>query len=181
MTARQVASLDPAPVPVSPPATTPTDFGNPAAQPAGLIISEPEPTADENWQVRVSSPGTTSDLMIRFDSEDAARQWSADELSARLQALAEQARKTLRLRRANFARKGGDGQHNDYDVLDGDRDVGCIYLVDSQNGTESWYWGVSLQVTGRNSYGHAGSLEEAKAAFRREYESLKGTQTIGSG
>jgi hypothetical protein len=95
MTARQVASLDPTPVQDTPPAITPGDFGNPTAQPAGLLISEPEWVADENWQVRVSLPGTTSDFDIRFDSEDAARQWSADELSALLQALAEQAKKTV--------------------------------------------------------------------------------------
>jgi hypothetical protein len=181
MSARPVASVDPAPLQAIPPATTQTDFGNPATRPAELIIIEPERIADENWQVRVSSPGTTSDFAIRFDSEDAARQWSADELFASLQALAEQAKKSLRLRRANLSRKGGEGQHNDYDVLDGDRDVGCIYLLDSKSSTETWFWGVSLQVTGRNSHGHVGSLEEAKAAFRTEYESWKRTQPGGSG
>jgi hypothetical protein len=28
---------------------------------------------------------------------------------------------------------------------------------------------VSFQLTNRKSYGHAGSIEEAKAAFRAEY------------
>jgi hypothetical protein len=34
---------------------------------------------------------------------------------------------------------------------------------------------VSFQVTKRKSYGYANSLEEAKAAFRAEYETWKGT------
>jgi hypothetical protein len=32
------------------------------------------------------------------------------------------------------------------------------------------------QITGRTSYGHATSLEDAKAAFRAEYEARKGTK-----
>jgi hypothetical protein len=57
-------------------------------------------------------------------------------------------------------------QHEDYDVFEGDRDVGRIF----QQADGSWFWGVSFQITGRKSYGHATSLEEAKAAFRAEYE-----------
>ena len=75
----------------------------------------------------------------------------------------------LTLRRANASRKGGPWQHEDYDVFDGEHDVGRIYLVDGYDGNEIWFWGVSFQLTGRKSYGHATSLEEAKAAFRAEY------------
>jgi hypothetical protein len=174
MSAQQAASA--APTPILPTALQ-ADFGNPVTRPVELVISEPKRIADENWQVRLSLPDTTNDFEIRFDCEDAARQWCAEELSVSLQALAEQAKKSLRLRRANPSRKGGEGQHSDFDVFDGDRAVGCIYPVDSQSGTETWFWGVSLQVIGRNSHGHAGSLEEAKAAFRTEYESWKGPQT----
>ena len=39
---------------------------------------------------------------------------------------------TLILRRANVSRKGGSWQDDDYDVFDGDRDVGRIYLIDRQ-------------------------------------------------
>jgi hypothetical protein len=46
------------------------------------------------------------------------------------------------LRRANVSRKGASWQHEDYDVFDGDRDVGRIYLVDSYDGNETWYWRV---------------------------------------
>ena len=58
-------------------------------------------------------------------------------------------------------------------MFDGERDVGCIYLVDESEGNETWFWGVSFQLTGRKSYGHAASLEEAKAAFRPEYAAWK--------
>jgi hypothetical protein len=71
----------------------------------------------------------------------------------------------LILRRANVSRKSGSWQHEDYDVFDDDRDVGRIYLVDSNAGTETWFWGVSFQLTNRKSYGHAPTLDEAKAAF----------------
>jgi hypothetical protein len=74
----------------------------------------------------------------------------------------------LMLRRASASRKGGHWQHEDYDVFDGDSDVGRIYLVDGYGGRETWFWGVSFQVTKRKSYGYADSIEEAKAAVRAE-------------
>jgi hypothetical protein len=40
-------------------------------------------------------------------------------------------RSALILRRANVSRKGGPWQHEDYDVFDGEREVGRIYLIDS--------------------------------------------------
>ena len=80
----------------------------------------------------------------------------------------------LVLRRANVPRKGGSWQHEDYDVFDGHRDVGRVYLVDGYRGDETRFWGVSFQLTGRKSYGHATSLDEAKAAaFGAEYEAWK--------
>lgn len=87
----------------------------------------------------------------------------------------------LTIRRANVSAKGGHWRHEDYDVFDGEREIGRIYLVDGCDGKESWFWGVSFQVTKRNSYGYATSLEEAKAAFRAQYEAWKGTQDSGSG
>jgi hypothetical protein len=36
--------------------------------------------------------------------------------------------------------------------------------------TERWFWGVSFMLTNRRSYGHAGTLEDAKAACRAECE-----------
>jgi hypothetical protein len=43
----------------------------------------------------------------------------------------------LVLRRANVSRISGSWQHEDYDVFDGDRDVGRIYLVDGYAGNET--------------------------------------------
>jgi hypothetical protein len=76
----------------------------------------------------------------------------------------------LILRRANVCRKGGPWQHEDFDVMDGAREVGRVYLIDSYGGTEAWFWGVSFQLTGRKSYVRAESLDDAKTAFRAEYE-----------
>jgi hypothetical protein len=76
----------------------------------------------------------------------------------------------LILRRANVSRKSGYWQHEDYDVFDGEREIGRIYLIDGYDGKETWFWGVSFQVTKRKSYGYALSLDDAKAAFRAEYE-----------
>jgi hypothetical protein len=79
----------------------------------------------------------------------------------------------LLLRRANISRKGGTWQHDDFDVFDGDRGIGRIYRVKASN--ESWFWGVSFQLTGRKSYGSAVSLDEAKALFKAEYDNWKRT------
>jgi hypothetical protein len=75
----------------------------------------------------------------------------------------------LILRRAQV-RKRGESQPDDYDVFDGDRDVGRIYLVHAGDGAETWFWGVSFRIAKRKSYGYASTLEQASAAFRVEYE-----------
>jgi hypothetical protein len=75
----------------------------------------------------------------------------------------------LTLRRASVSRISGSWQHEDYDVFDGERDVGRIY-VDGYAGNERWFWGVDFTITNRKSYGRAKSLDEAKAASREEYE-----------
>jgi hypothetical protein len=83
---------------------------------------------------------------------------------------------TLILRRANVSRKGGSWQHEDYDVFDGERCVGRIFL--DANGT--WLWGLSFEfhLTGRKSYGHAATLEEAKAGVPAKYSALKQTALL---
>jgi hypothetical protein len=80
----------------------------------------------------------------------------------------------LILRRPQVPRKRGESHHEDYDVFDGDRDVGRIYLVHSADRADTWFWGVSFKVTKRKSYGYAISLEEAKAGFTAEYLASKG-------
>ena len=77
------------------------------------------------------------------------------------------------LRRANASRKGGHWQDEDYDVFDGERDVGRVYLVDANDGQETRFWGVSFDLTHRKSYGYVSSLDNAKAAFRAEYVASK--------
>jgi hypothetical protein len=75
---------------------------------------------------------------------------------------------TLILRSANSYREGGDWNVDDFDVFDGDRVVGRIYRVNSAD--RVWFWGVSFLLTNRKGYGHSDSLDEAKVAFRAEYE-----------
>jgi hypothetical protein len=74
--------------------------------------------------------------------------------------------RTLILRRASILRPSGSWSETDYDVFDGERDVGRIF----QQADGAWFWGVSFQLTGRKSYGHAAWLDAAKAAFRAAYE-----------
>jgi hypothetical protein len=75
------------------------------------------------------------------------------------------------------SRISGSWQDEDYDVFDGEREVGRIYLADSYGDREKWFWGVSFQLTGRKSYGHATSVDEAKAAF----QSIGALMAMGSG
>jgi hypothetical protein len=85
---------------------------------------------------------------------------------------------TLVLRRANLSRISGQWQDEDYDVFDGtggtERDVERIF----QQADGRWFWGVSFQLTDRKSYGHATSLDEAKAAFKAEYEAWQSQTRI---
>jgi hypothetical protein len=75
---------------------------------------------------------------------------------------------SLVLRRANVSRPSGAWKEEDFDVFDGERDVGRIFRINAA--TEIWWWGVGFQVIGRKSYGTAATLDEAKAAFKAKYE-----------
>jgi hypothetical protein len=70
----------------------------------------------------------------------------------------------LTLRHAQGHRPGNWGP-DDYEVLDGERVVGRIYL--DTNG--HWFRGVSWMLTKRKSYGTAASRDDAMAAFKAEY------------
>jgi hypothetical protein len=84
----------------------------------------------------------------------------------------------LTLRRASVSRISGNWDDDDYDVFDGDRDVGRIFRENAHE--ELWFWGVDFTITNRKSYGHSSSLDEAKAAFRAEYLDWKGTDNGGA-
>jgi hypothetical protein len=85
----------------------------------------------------------------------------------------------LVLRRANASRISGSWQQEDYKCST--ETTRRIPLVDSDGGNQTWFWGVSFQLTKRKSYGHAVSLEEAKLAFRAEYLTWKGTEKGSTG
>jgi hypothetical protein len=73
----------------------------------------------------------------------------------------------LTLRPAQGHRRGDWGP-DDYDVLDGERDVGAS--IASTRPHEVWWWGVDFMLTYRKSYGNAPTREEAMATFKAEYE-----------
>ena len=96
---------------------------------------------------------------------DVTRVRITDAGQARWRSAASLAYPTLILRRVT-----GRRHHHDYDVFDGDHDVGRIYLVDNYG---RWFWGSNIQITGRKSYGFATSLEAAKTAFKAQYLAWK--------
>ena len=77
----------------------------------------------------------------------------------------------LLLRATKQPRQGGNRNLDDFDVFDGNRRIGRIYRTDARQ--QRWFWGVKLRLTGRNSYGTAASLDEAKELFKTEYERWK--------
>ena len=79
---------------------------------------------------------------------------------------------SLILRRAKVSRPGGQWEDEDYDVFDGDRDVGRIYRVTDQPDS-AWFWGVSFDLTGRKSYGHAGVRFAAGVSLESELLHLR--------
>jgi hypothetical protein len=81
----------------------------------------------------------------------------------------------LALRPANVSRKGGPWSEHDFDIFDGDRNVGRVYGVGGRPDGE-WFWGLSFQLTGRKKCGRASSLDDAKAAFKAGYEAWRATQ-----
>ena len=74
----------------------------------------------------------------------------------------------LLLRHANASRQGGPWQHDDFDVLDGERHVGRIYLVDAYGGNETWFGASASSLPGARATGTPRRL--AKAAFSRAAE-----------
>jgi hypothetical protein len=63
----------------------------------------------------------------------------------------------------------GSGTQHDYDVFDGIRPVGRIYLFESRSNRAVWFWGILFDVAKRKCYGYAPSLEDAKAAIKEAY------------
>jgi hypothetical protein len=82
----------------------------------------------------------------------------------------------LILRRANVSRKGGQWQHEDFDVFGGERESRPRLSGRCLRRKRNLVWGVSFQLTGRKSYGHAPTLDDAKAAFKAEYAAWRATQ-----
>jgi hypothetical protein len=77
---------------------------------------------------------------------------------------------SLILKRAKLSRPSGQWQDEDYDVLADGKVVGRIYEDDSASTPPElrWFWSIiEIAPTVPNkTYGHAATLDEAKAKFR---------------
>jgi hypothetical protein len=70
----------------------------------------------------------------------------------------------LALRRANVSRRSGPWSETDFDVFDGDRDLGRVYrLTIGRTGHGA---GGVVSAHGPKTCGHAPTLDDAKAAGR---------------
>jgi hypothetical protein len=67
----------------------------------------------------------------------------------------------------NLCCRSGPWSEDDFEVFDGDRCTGRVYRVDSQ--PEVWFRGVTFHLTGKATYGHVPTFDEAKAAFKATY------------
>jgi hypothetical protein len=74
----------------------------------------------------------------------------------------------LVLRHASESRLSAMSTEDDFNVFDGERELGRIYRVTDEP-TSHWFWGVRFELIRRKSYGYASSLNEATAAFKAEY------------
>jgi hypothetical protein len=77
----------------------------------------------------------------------------------------------LVLRHASESRASATSSEDDFNVFDGEPELGRIYRVTDEPSSH-WFWGLSFELIRRKSYGYALSLDEAKAAFEAEYSTL---------
>lgn len=83
-------------------------------------------------------------------------------------------RMPLRLIPASKSRKDGEWSAEDYDVFDGDKEVGRIYRINDP--VEKWFWGFAFGITNPAKYGRViGKREDAMAAFKKAYEAERAT------
>src|SRR5437660_4081248 len=84
---------------------------------------------------------------------------------------------SLILKRAKFSRSSGQWKDEDYDVLADGKVVGRIYKQGSAGTPRElwWFWSVTSIVPAvpNGTYGHAATLDEAKAKFRAAWEKAK--------
>jgi hypothetical protein len=92
---------------------------------------------------------------------------------------------SLILKRGKLTRSSGQWQHEDYDVLADGKVVGRIYEDGSASTPPElrWFWSVTAIVPAipNSTNGHAATLEEAKAKFRRVGEGQAGTSGLLKG
>jgi hypothetical protein len=89
------------------------------------------------------------DLLLAQYRRRGAEQYAGRGVVARFPALMT----ALVLRRVNVSRISGSRQDDDFDVFDGERDVGRIYLVDDNGDPEMCFWGASLRPADARRWG----------------------------
>ena len=79
----------------------------------------------------------------------------------------------LRLIRASKNRPGGPWSDDDYDVYDGDRHIGRIFLSPQSPQGQHWFWTITARVP-QSTYdrGYAASRKQAMADFKASWESV---------
>ena len=77
----------------------------------------------------------------------------------------------LTLVRANKSRPSGEWSDDDYDVFDGDRHIGRIFLHPQAPAGRPWFWSISTLEAKASLFnkGYSASREKAMADFKAQW------------
>ena len=77
----------------------------------------------------------------------------------------------LTLVRANKSRPSGEWSDDDYDVFDGDRHIGRIFLHPQAPAGRPWFWSISTLEAKASLFnkGYSASREQAMSDFKSQW------------